>query len=166
VTGPSRCVRLLGVPVDAYRAADEHTEALLRELTLIELGGGKTPDAVPSRLLVLVRELRTRSAGVDEVVRGQVDAAADAGEAAVDVSVELPDEAAEASLRLRELLEEADHYCRRGELLTLESPAWLLAFRRWYFGEIVAQLRHGAESTPYEPLAETGGSRMRRAPRS
>jgi hypothetical protein len=38
------------------------------------------------------------------------------------------------------MLEEADEYCRSDQLLTLATPPTLVAFRRWYLGEFIAQI--------------------------
>ena len=39
------------------------------------------------------------------------------------------------------MLDEADVFCREGELLTLATPADEVAFRRWFLNEFVRQLR-------------------------
>src|SRR5437763_714981 len=58
------------------------------------------------------------------------------------ITLELPAEAADAGDRFLELLDEADEYCRAEPALQdlLSSPA-VAAFRKWFMGEIVRQLR-------------------------
>ena len=51
-------------------------------------------------------------------------------------------------MELTGLLEEADDYCRRGELLTLATPPELVAFRNWYLGQVVEQI-DGRPPTPW-----------------
>ena len=45
---------------------------------------------------------------------------------------------------MQAMLDEADEFCRHSDLLTLATPADLVAFRRWFLGEIIRQLDGGA----------------------
>jgi len=60
--------------------------------------------------------------------------------------------------RLREVLDEADAFCREQRLLTPPPTPQLLAMRNWYLGEFV---RQGAGE---EPLPWTGGYAVEDAP--
>jgi hypothetical protein len=67
------------------------------------------------------------------------------------MDVELPATAAPALRGVAELLDEADEFCRSGQhLLTLATPSHLLEYRRWYLGELAAQL----EGAPPKPWPE------------
>jgi hypothetical protein len=60
----------------------------------------------------------------------------------------VPLAAGEACVELNAMLDEADEFCREGDLLTLATPADQVAFRRWFLGEFVEQLGGGAP-TPW-----------------
>ena len=62
--------------------------------------------------------------------------------------VPLPDEAPAVLEHVRVVLEEADDYCRREELLALPRTPELIAFGTWAGQEMVAQ-HGGAEPTPW-----------------
>jgi anti-anti-sigma factor len=57
-------------------------------------------------------------------------------------------------VRLRELLDEADEYCRAGEhLVTLAAPPLERAYREWFIGEFIRQAAGGSPqpwATPIE----------------
>ena len=177
----TRTVQLLGMPVQEYEQARLHSDALLREFALISFGQqtGEAELPVPARLLALVEELGHRFAGTDEAVQDGAHQAALQGRAVFDLSMELPVEAAEATEDLSRLFEEAEEYCRSGDLLVTETPPSVVAFRHWYLGQVVAQLRDGAPPTPFAAapagkassaaMAGPGGSAgsaISRAPRS
>jgi hypothetical protein len=66
---------------------------------------------------------------------------------------QVPAAASEASLRLQEILDEADAYCLAGtHLLTLATPPDLTRFRRWFLEEFINQLA-GAAPVPYPDYA-------------
>ena len=135
-------VRLLQFPLEVNQRASEAFEGLRREFTLIAL---RTPDAqeVPRRLLQLVDALANRFQGFSDEAESVRDEAVARGETVLDELVyRVPTEAAEACVALSRMIDEADEYCRRGDfLLSLSSPPEAVAFRRWFLGEITAQLR-------------------------
>ena len=49
-------------------------------------------------------------------------------------------------------------YCRSGDLLTLETPADVRAFQRWYLDEMAHQL-DGAPPTPWDEWRQAQGAR-------
>jgi hypothetical protein len=142
-------VHVVGFPLDVYAAASEHHEALTREFRLVAYGErqGTAEGSVPARLLTLVDELTGRYAGLT----GQQDATRDRaraeGRAEVDLHFRLPPDVREACLALGSMLDEADEFCRSGDLLTLATPPELVLFRRWYLGEFVCQI----DGEPPEP---------------
>ncbi len=148
-------VQLIGLPVQVWADAQEHTDGLLREFALLRAGEEETHD-VPARLLALVDDLQQRFAGTDEDQRTALFESAAAGEVSLDLTYRTPPAAAQACVDLDRMLDAADEYCRSGQhLLTLATPAEQVAFRKWYLGEFVAQIG-GARPTPwpdYQPTA-------------
>ena len=143
-------VRMLGLPLDVWRVATEHAEELTREMQLLAIGyeGEDTHRHLPTRLTELVDALSRRFAGISAEQDQQIAEAADAGSDAIDVTYRLPPEAATASQALGAMLDEADEFCRSGDLLTLATPPEAKAYRDWFLSEVVAQLA-GAEPTPW-----------------
>lgn len=130
-------VRILGLPLDVMQRSSEHTDELLREFALIREEGS---DHVPSRLLALVEELRDRFGSFSESARLAMDAALERGDETIDLSYEVPPAVAGAARQLGALLDEADDFCRSGELLTLATQPEGVAFRRWYLDEFQRQV--------------------------
>ncbi len=130
-------VELLGIPVALHDRTRVHHEALQRELDVMRAG---TPaDSVPSRLVVMMVELADRYRGLNPHVLTELRLAAARGDEHIDLRVEVPDQAADAVARLGQLLEEADEFCRSGELVTLVTPPDVLAYRDWFLGEFARQ---------------------------
>ncbi|MGI8807764.1 MAG: hypothetical protein ACR2KK_07985 [Acidimicrobiales bacterium] len=137
-------VRIVGLPLEVYRRASEHTDELLREFALIR---GEGSDHVPARLLALMEELRSRFAAFTQGPTGLLQAALDRGDAEIDLQYNIPKETQDAVRRLGTLLAEADAFCRAGDLLTLATPPEGLAFRRWFLDEFSRQIDgHPAQS--------------------
>jgi len=137
-------VRIVNVPMAVYILASEHGDELMRELALIAArshsGGGPDASAVPVRLTGLVEELRARFSGFTLGPTSALGEAAGRGDATIDVVYTLPREAGQAASDLGVLLDEADEFCRAGDLLTLSTPPEAVAFRRWFLGEFVRQV--------------------------
>jgi hypothetical protein len=96
-----------------------HYDALYREFRLILELNPSHLEAIPGRLLGLIDGLGTSFLGVGRAVEETWDTAVEEGRAAVDLYFRLPPEAGPAVLRYNQLLDGADEYCRRFELLTL-----------------------------------------------
>jgi hypothetical protein len=148
-------VRILGLPVQIWAAAQEHSDGLLREFALLQAGEAaedKVEHDVPARLVQLVDAVQQRySAASEEQRTALFDAAAD-GQTSIDLTYRIPRGAADAAAELDRMLDEADEYCRAGEhLLTLATPPAQLAFRKWYLGEFVVQA-DGAAPTPWSDV--------------
>jgi hypothetical protein len=125
-------VRLLRLPLDVWSRAQEHSDALMREFALIASDAVSDPEGahVPRRLLDLVRDLNAGYAGFTGEQEAQLYAAAEAGEAEIDLHYRVPRSAAAAAPGLGLLLDEADEYCRRGQhLLTMATAEDLVRFR-------------------------------------
>ena len=130
-------VCILGLPLDVYRRSSEHTDELLREFALIREDDS---DHVPARLLALVDELRGRFSGFTQGQTLALQEALDRGDEEIDLFYEIPRDASPAVVRLGALLDEADEFCRAGDLLTLAARPEGVAFRRWFLEEFVLQI--------------------------
>ncbi|MEO6712854.1 MAG: GAF domain-containing SpoIIE family protein phosphatase, partial [Mycobacteriales bacterium] len=87
----------------------------------------------------------------------QIEAALERGEAELDLLYQVPASAADAVRGLAQVLDDADEYCRAGqELLTLAAPADVVAFRHWFLGEFMRQIR-GEGPTPWPDYAREHG---------
>jgi hypothetical protein len=145
-------VHLIGVPVPLWAQAQEHTDELIREFTLLaaSLRDTGAHDEVPVRLVELVEALTQRYSALTAEQETRLAKAARSRQAEIDDLVFLvPAEAAEAGAHLQALLDEADDYCRAGQhLLTLATPAEIVRFRNWYLDAFTDQLA-GQPPTPW-----------------
>ncbi|MDP1820778.1 MAG: STAS domain-containing protein [Acidimicrobiales bacterium] len=146
---PSGEVRLLGLPVEVHRCASQHSEALRRELSLLE--HTSDPDAAPARLQALSDELARRYGGLTVGQDERLAQAVIDQEETIDLAYELPLEVADACDDLGALLDELDQFCLEGDLLTLVTPPEALAYRRWFLGEFSSQLRERRPPQPWQP---------------
>jgi anti-anti-sigma factor len=153
-------LRLVDFPLAVYQRAAEHHAALQRELDVIRVSH---PDvgSIPHRLAALLEEMHTDYVGFGPAM-DMLGELAGSGQDRADVVIPIVAGAlgaSEAISRLRELMEEADEFCRAGDhLLTVATPPDLAAFRRWLFGEIIGQLGGAA------PTAWSEFDRDRAAP--
>jgi hypothetical protein len=141
-------VRVLGLPLDVLRRARQHQDSLEREFRLITLAQPEDRTHVTARLLRLVEELTDQFAATGREWRDQIEAAQARGGRSIDLVAWVPPPAAAASRHLAALLDEADDFCRRGDLLNLATPQESVDLRHWYLGEFVAQIG-GAAPTPW-----------------
>ena len=140
-------VRILGLPLDIYLEAEQHNDAVLRELDLIERSPRRCPQ-VPPRLLALAAALRALFTAATTSTRAQVDEALRMGRARVDLDVDVPAEGWQALMEMAQQLEEVDRYCQEGALLTLASSPQQRRFRRWYADQVARQMQ-GGRPTPW-----------------
>jgi hypothetical protein len=147
-------VRIVRLSVPVFRRASEQTDELLREFALIR---GETTDHVPARLLAVVDELRARFGGFSAEPAAALDAAVAEDEDEIDLVYRVPTETAQAVVELSALLDEADEFCRAGDLLTLATPPEALAFRRWFLDEFVRQIE-GEPPLPWPDAIRGGGA--------
>jgi anti-anti-sigma factor len=144
-TGP---VQLLGLPVAIHRRAGEHHETLRRELELLQLA--QHLEGPAARLQALGEELAERYGGLNAASdEALASALADPAATAVDLRYDLPRSAVADVERMAELLDELDRYCAERDLLTLVTPSEGLAYRHWFLGELVEQLRDGRAPRPW-----------------
>lgn len=144
-------VRLVGLPLDLHRRTQEHHDTLRRELAFVE--SAQVPQAAPAGLQALTGVLRQRFSSYTEAQTAALERAVAAGEATLDLEYEVPDDVATACEQLGAILDELDGFCRDGELLTLVSPPECVAYREWFLGQFVAQVRDGAEPIPWSAVA-------------
>ena len=134
-------IKLVELPVGIHAQASEHTDELMREFTFIR-AQSVDPEGttVPAKLLDLVDEVTGQFAGFTAGSQAELDGAVAEGKDSIDLEYVVPPEVAAACIRLGQLLDEADEYCREGEvLLTLATPDDLVAYRRWFLEEFVRQ---------------------------
>ncbi|MGH9103932.1 MAG: hypothetical protein ACRDYD_13270 [Acidimicrobiales bacterium] len=133
-------VRLVGIPLALQRRAAEHGDELMREFRLI-LELHKVPDeSAPARLLAVASELQSDYGPFTEEQEAELAAAFEAGALILDLAYRVPPSVADAARHLGSLLDEADAFCRQERLLTLETPAELVAYRRWFLDEFIRQI--------------------------
>jgi hypothetical protein len=130
-------VRIVGLPLDVFQRVSEHNDELLREFALIREDNS---EHVPTRLLSLIEELNVRFGAFASGPRNAIEEALGRGDTTIDLLYEVPADAAEGAQRLASLLDEADAFCRSGDLLTLATVPEGLAFRRWFLEEFVLQV--------------------------
>jgi hypothetical protein len=148
-TGHRVEVRIEGVPLAMLERAQEHVDDLRRELALIAQSSKTSSSELPERLVTLFAELEEEYAAVNEAADMQLEQATRSNAATVDLVLTVPAGAADAAVRLDDALDEADGFCADGEyLLSLVSPPDVLAFRKWYLGEFVRQVRRAAPPAP------------------
>ena len=130
---------LLGLPVEVHRRTSEHSDELQREFALLRASIDSGSD-VPARLLALIDEVGGRYRGFTENTQQELLDAMDRREETVDLVYRIPAHVRQATIHLGELLDEADRFCRAGDLLTLATPPEALAYRRWFLNEFVRQI--------------------------
>lgn len=141
-------VALVDLPVSLFLETQQHHDTILRELTLVALATPEEATAVP-RLHALARELYAASTEPQKPFRDAVAAAAARGDDIVTLRLQVPFSTLRGMEDFMLMYDEADEFCRKGELLTPASSAGVAAFRRWLVGELIRQVRDGAPPTPF-----------------
>ncbi len=150
-------VELLDVPVELRNRAIEHSDELLREMTLIVMQNAQSHE-LPVRLTQLAADVRVNFGGFAATPDAVIDDAADRGQEIVPRLVyQVPASVAPYSRHLIEILEETDEYCRGGKyLLALASPPDIHAYRIWALLEMERQIG-GAAPTSWPKYAADHG---------
>lgn len=149
-------VVLAQLPLAVMARAQEHNEGLMREFALIANPHPDSLHEVPARLLRIVGDLRDRYSGFTAAPTAAIEEAMARGEEEISVEYDVPVQARDAAVGYIALLDEADEYCRQGDLLTLAAPAETVAFRSWFLGEFVRQLA-GEEPIPWPAYVAAAG---------
>lgn len=141
-------VALVDLPVSLFLETQQHHDTVLRELALVALAP-EADSSTPNRLRTLAREAHSGFGDAPKPFRDAVAAAAARGDDIVTLRLSVPD----STLRFMEdfllVFDEADEFSRRGELLTPPSAPGVAAFRRWFVGELMRQVRDGAPPSPF-----------------
>ena len=143
------------MPIAFFLRAREHHDELVRELTLIAMREN-TPEhgpQLPPRLDELVEILGRRFGATTSRADAERDAAADRGDATIDLTYQVPASIAADLVALGELMDDADEFCRSGQLLTLPREPSIARFAHWYNSEFLRQLQ-GLDPTPWDGPVE------------
>lgn len=148
-------IRFLDMPVQLFAAYRTRYNELRRELQLLALSHGTDYPVARdiSELFVQVEQERRHTRGAEALQQG-----IDEGLDRMDVELQVPVTAPATMARLREMLEEADRFCREQRLLALAASAQQTDLQNWYLGEFT---RQGAGAAPqpwtggFEPEAAT-----------
>ena len=147
-------VRLLDLPLHVHMRAQQHNDEMTREFQLILEQDHQRVGTVPARLLTLSTMLTSKYGGFSEAQERQIQAAYAAGETQLDeVSFLVPAGVSDAARQLGGILDEADEFCRNGDLLTLAAEPEVLAYRRWYLDNFIVQ----CAGAPPQPWSGTFG---------
>ena len=132
-------VRLVGVPVRILEAGRRHHQELMHEFSLLAVAEELTDD-VPQRMLELIDTLGRRYAETGDAPNAEVDAAVARGDDTVDLTYEVADHVVEAANHLESLMAEADEFCEREQMLTLQRSDVVKEFSAWYLDEFRRQI--------------------------
>jgi len=143
---PRARVRLIGLPVALFCAAEQHTNDLLREIALMAAARADQEGAgLFSDLLAAADTYAHRPADVRHRIAESVAVAQRQGWDTVSVDFDADTTAADGATAWEELLQRFDRMSREERLLTLPANAELAAYRAWYVRELVEQVRTGRE---------------------
>jgi serine phosphatase RsbU (regulator of sigma subunit) len=144
-------VRIAGVSMPHMLRARRQIGDLTREMQLLLAGEQAGGRPLPPALAEAARTLQFDWGDQVQRLRQQVAAAVDRGEPEIDVELRYPASMAEAFERWSQALEVGNALSRAGRLLTPPPPPQDVAFRRWWLGSIVAQLRAARRGDPAPP---------------
>ncbi|MEA3054635.1 MAG: hypothetical protein QOD30_67, partial [Actinomycetota bacterium] len=143
-------VELLAVPARLVLTSAANLDDVLREFTVAR----RHPAGLDARVGPLASRLMARSAGVREPVRVAARRAIENGERLVSLTVPTPAAAEGVLTDFLHVIEQLSDHCAEGSMLSLAPTDEVREFRRWYVGEINAQL-NGADPTtsPFPAIA-------------
>ncbi len=142
-------VRLFGLPLRVHARAQQHTDEMTREFQLIVEQDHQQSGSVPRRLLQLSTMLSSRYAGFSDAQERRIHEGLAAGESQIDeLTFLVPADVGDAARQLGDILDEADEFCRTGQLLTLAATPELVAYRHWYLDNFIVQCA-GAQPQPW-----------------
>ena len=156
---PGRAVTLVDVPVALYREAQQHTDAVLRELVLMaEYEAAREPDGPMRRLFEQANDGFADRLALTVQAGPPVDDAHERGVSHVTLAFTLPERFAASTRAWARLVEQLDALCADGTMLCVPASAELKAFAQWWCGEFTRQLRDGAAPVPFGAYVATTGS--------
>ena len=148
------------MPTKLLMEAKAHIDNVVREFTLAREGAAFGAP-LNGAMAALVDTVTKEFAEARGEIKRQALAAARRGETVTELVLRLPVSAAESAEAYLAALDQADHYARTEQLLTLATPPAHRVFRRWYLCSLVEQLRaqaRGEQPPPTPPLAEAMAS--------
>ena len=141
-------VRIQSFPLQVHGRAQQQSQEMRREFQLVLGQEQLHPGSVPARLLDLSAVLSERYAGFTEQQEREIEDGISAGRDILDELVfRVPADVACAVEQLRAILDEADEFCRSGQMLVLATPPDLVRYRNWYLDQFSGQ----AAGQPPEP---------------
>ena len=131
-------VEVREVPLRTLHASQTQWSELRREVRLLSLAH---EDDYP-----LAKSLSGLFADLDRILReaihgDAIESALASGEATTDLRVDVPKASAETIEQFLDLLDLADEFCQKQQLLSLARTPEQCRFQRWLFGEFVRQQR-------------------------
>ena len=136
---PTREVRLINVPVRLFAAGRQHHDELLHEFAILAVSL-EDRSSVPVRMLSLIDELGTRYGRAADRPDDIIDAAIAQGIDSVDLTYQVPTHVVEAADALERMMDEADEFCRREQMLTTARSELQRRLARWYLDEFRRQI--------------------------
>lgn len=156
---PGRAVTLADVPVALYREAQQHTDAVLRELVLMaEYEAAREPDGPMRRLFEEADDGFADRLALAVQAGPPVDDAHQRGLGFVTLVFTLPERFAASTRAWARLMERLDALCADGTMLCVPASDEVKAFAQWWCGEFTRQLRDGAAPVPFGSYVATSGS--------
>ncbi len=131
-------VEVREVPLRTLHASQTQWSELRREVRLLSLAHeGDYP---------LAKDLSDLFAELDRILRegihkDAIESALASGEATTDLRVDVPRASADTIEQFLDLLDLADEFCQKQQLLTMARTSEQRRFQRWLFGEFVRQQR-------------------------
>jgi hypothetical protein len=141
-------VRLLGVPVEIFRALRQQHDELMREFAVMALAHRDEDASEPEGLRALIRELGVHYAPSRWRTNEEIDAATEAGLATVDLTYHVSESVLRAADELGALMASADQFCRHGRMLTMPRSPLMVRFSAWWVEELRRQVA-GCPPTPW-----------------
>jgi len=153
---PTHEVRLLNVPVRVLAAGRQQHDELMHEFAVLAVAL-EDRSSVPARMLELIDTLGTRYGRAADRPDSAVDEAIARGADSVDLVYEVPAHVVEAADALEQIMNEADEFCQREQMLTLGRSEVQQRFAQWYLDEFRRQIE-GEPPRPWDgPYDDTGG---------
>lgn len=147
---------LRDLPVRTFVAGRQRQDELMREFALIAHADPETVNT-PARLLQVVGAVHERYGVFTDSTSDAIFEAHARGEETIDAVYTLPAEVTERvsdiADELTQLFDEADEYCRSGDLLALAPEPEFVTLRTWMFSEFRRQLVDGHPPTPYSEFS-------------
>lgn len=135
-------------PLRVWERSRQHSDEVMREFVLMLEGqrSGQTSMDVPQALVDLAAMFTARFGPLlDQLYAARTQALAQ-GRDRMDSEVPLVTGTPELLQQVRSVMEAVDHYCRSGELLTLERDPASRALMDWTLDELVVQYEGGQPS--------------------